>query len=341
MTATKTIFQSAIPFISATFVYRHLDGIDFFTRALDSLVISFIVLWLTTQLIESAQALVSSISIAERCKTTVALVKDQKNTTGVVKENILFYELTPPATPPATLKHSESIPTLEAKSTTTTVTTTATTIPTTTTELSPTFNSTITKTIATSNIRSMVAPNQPYAPSPSETPVLTSEPEQMIDQPPMLSPLKERAYQVRNTGSAAGRRPRAPVMSFSTPLRRRSHYDVSVPLPLATPMSPPALSPSHSTSSTGSCSAFESDLLRLRRASRVEEMIHKFDHNNTMANKRVDPQRRRRYSVGCADDYPKVKPVIRNRTYGFKPTVGIWEQRIKETAEVADKTTTS
>lgn len=120
--------------------------------------------------------------------------------------------------------------------------------------------------------------------------------------------------------------PPTPIMSFSTPVQQhhRRYYFRDEP----SPISPPALSPSLSVSSIGSTSAYEYDLIRLRRSSRVEEMIRQFDPPMQQQ------QHQRRNSVGCGPTAStSTKPFIKSRTFGFKPIVGVWEKRIAETAD--------
>lgn len=124
--------------------------------------------------------------------------------------------------------------------------------------------------------------------------------------------------------------PPTPIMSFSTPVQQhhRRYYFRDEP----SPISPPALSPSLSVSSIGSTSAYEYDLVRLRRSSRVEEMIRQFDPPMQQ-----QQQHQRRNSVGCGPTASSVststRPFIKSRTFGFKPIVGVWEKRIAETAD--------
>lgn len=121
--------------------------------------------------------------------------------------------------------------------------------------------------------------------------------------------------------------PPTPIMSFSTPVQQqhRRYYFRDEP----SPMSPPALSPSLSVSSIGSTSAYELDLVRLRRSSRVEEMIRQFDSGSPMQH------HQRRNSVGCGPtaSVSSSKPYIKSRTFGFKPIISVWENRIAETAD--------
>ena len=120
-----------------------------------------------------------------------------------------------------------------------------------------------------------------------------------------------------------------PTLSFSTPLRRHT-IDEWMP---STP--PPILSPSLSTTSstTSSVTQMDHDLLRLRlrRSSHVEEMVKQFD--------RPRNRHHRRYSIGTTDEKMNKKSsyhetttkpaIIRKRTFGFKPIIGVWEKRIE------------
>lgn len=131
--------------------------------------------------------------------------------------------------------------------------------------------------------------------------------------------------------------PPTPIMSFSTPVHQhhpRRYYFRDEP----SPISPPALSPSLSVSSIGSTSAYEYDLVRLRRSSRVEEMIRQFDGGCSSSQPSSPMQHQRRNSVGCGPTATSslsssTRPLIKSRTFGFKPIVGVWEQRIAETAD--------
>ncbi|KAI9269167.1 hypothetical protein BDA99DRAFT_503709, partial [Phascolomyces articulosus] len=117
-----------------------------------------------------------------------------------------------------------------------------------------------------------------------------------------------------------------PTLSFSTPLRRHT-IDEWMP---STP--PPVLSPSLSTTSSTTSSTMDNDLLRLRlrRSSHVEEMVKQFDRPG------MKKPHHRRYSIGGTIDekvnkksYHGTRPYIRNRTFGFKPIIGVWEKRIE------------
>ncbi|ORZ01512.1 hypothetical protein BCR43DRAFT_522345 [Syncephalastrum racemosum] len=128
-----------------------------------------------------------------------------------------------------------------------------------------------------------------------------------------------------------GRRGRpAPIKSLSTPVRRHNR---SRSTSSSWEDDLPALSPSLSMCSSASAHStghVDMDLVRLRRSSRVEEMIRQFD------NQQPRHPNHRRYSVDNSEAHASAmtsssrKAYIRNRTFGFKPIIGVWEQRIAE-----------
>lgn len=142
---------------------------------------------------------------------------------------------------------------------------------------------------------------------------------------------EESIDELREIATFRGRRDRpTPIKSLSTPVRRhlRSRSTSS-----SWEDDLPALSPSLSMCSSASANSnanVDMDLVRLRRSSRVEEMIRQFDHSQ--------PQQpnHRRYSVDNSEARASTmtsssrKAYIRNRTFGFKPIIGVWEQRIAE-----------
>ncbi|KAI7860278.1 hypothetical protein BDC45DRAFT_494053 [Circinella umbellata] len=157
----------------------------------------------------------------------------------------------------------------------------------------------------------------------SEMAIVQQEQEQdYTDEPDVLPPLPQTSLSSINFSPH-------PTLSFSTPSRRHT-IDEWMP---STP--PPILSPSLSTTSstTSSVTQMDCDLLRLRlrRSSRVEEMVKQFD--------RPRNKHHRRYSIGTTDEKMNKKSsyherttkpaIIRKRTFGFKPIIGVWEKRIE------------
>ncbi|KAI8139790.1 hypothetical protein BJV82DRAFT_581880 [Fennellomyces sp. T-0311] len=237
-----TLIKSFLPLVIAIIVYHlgFLDGVDTFTRLLDSLVIAVIIVASADRLFESIRQAVFPQS-----------------------EVILTPEKPPNAATP--IHHDNAI----------------------------TDQST-----ASAEKNDIVAPNEPVAPNEIVAPTRQ-----------LMSPIATHlTYEESDNVSALMLSPR-PTMSFSTPLRRHTMDEWMPPTP--------QLSPSLSMSSTNSTK--EPDLIRLRRSSRVEEMIKQFDR----------PKRAsyRRYSIGGMAEPPK--PLIRTRTFGFKPIIGVWEKRIE------------
>ncbi|KAI9493327.1 hypothetical protein BDB00DRAFT_375904 [Zychaea mexicana] len=365
-----TFVKSFIPLVIATIVYHlgFLDGVDTFTRLVDSLVIAFIV-------VASADRLYESIRQSFFASSSLSKDKQQKERVTVPPHS--NYNTTKRDTIPTETVESENILETSADngihqahsanlSTSSEIHGTAMT--TASDECTTITDNDGLKVVSHHHCSSSSNSSSPLPRDPLDNHTFeTILPSINNDNQPELAllPPNQRLFKeeeetgadddddddddgvsalppLPSIGAPSCHFSPRPTLSFSTPLRRHTVDEWMMPQAPNTP--PPILSPSLSMSSAGS---FDYDLVSLRRRpSRVEEMVKQFDRPHPNKNKSNkggggSSNKYRRYSIGgtnMADEKRhhqasspsgRTKPYIRNRTFGFKPIIGVWEKRIE------------
>ncbi|KAG2225992.1 hypothetical protein INT45_002458 [Circinella minor] len=354
-----TLVKSFIPVIIATIVYNlgFLNGIDTFTRLLDSLVIAFIIVASADRLIEAIrQSFFSTFSrLSDDKKEAIvppspnsssehdSIAQQQREniisttTTTIITKTILNDshvnnddndEEPENVTDNSCVDHNDSVKVShqhndDASSLFDSVTDTMTTIIPNNNDQGHEEELGVSPLCQPRGMSLLQRRLQQKYNNNSAIAIVKQEQEQeYTDEPDVLPPLPQTSLSSINFSPH-------PTLSFSTPSRRHT-IDEWMP---STP--PPILSPSLSTTSstTSSVTQMDHDLLRLRlrRSSRVEEMVKQFD--------RPRNKHHRRYSIGTTDEKMNKKSsyherttkpaIIRKRTFGFKPIIGVWEKRIE------------
>ncbi|KAI7879016.1 hypothetical protein K492DRAFT_208573 [Lichtheimia hyalospora FSU 10163] len=338
-----TFTSTALPLVIAVFVFYFLDGVYTFTRLLDSLVITFIIAVFINHLVHSTRP--SITALLNKCSPLLlpsnTPVSNDNHThqrtthndsTSSISTNNDCPDIseTPNVLFTEQLNHKEDPRSQSMQSETTASSTTV--------EGQQHHHPlSLECTTSTSDDSSTVHDNSTLF---NSADALEQEPKSTAS-PSLSNSRLEQQWTSRLERHGVSPKPSlskrlpppTPIMSFSTPVQQqhRRYYFRDEP----SPMSPPALSPSLSVSSIGSTSAYEYDLVRLRRSSRVEEMIRQFDHGNNSNHPSPTMHHQRRNSVGCGPttSISSSRPYIKSRTFGFKPIVGVWEKRIAETAD--------
>lgn len=327
-----TFTATALPLVIAVFVFYFLDGVYTFTRLLDSLVISFIIAVFINQLVHSTQYWITallnkcspSLLSSNSCSSNNHHTQQQQSTHNDPTSTISAINDGPGTLNTPDFLYVEQLddkdePISQSMQSETSASTTMTAE-----EQHPLCKSNDdSSTMNEQQDHPISADTLEQVPKSTVSPSLSNS---RLEQQ-WTSQLERHAASTKTTKRLP---PPTPIMSFSTPVQQqhRRYYFRDEP----SPMSPPALSPSLSVSSIGSASAYELDLVRLRRSSRVEEMIRQFDSGTSMQHHH---HHQRRNSVGCGPtaSVSSSKPYIKSRTFGFKPIISVWENRIAETAD--------